>query len=389
MVLLVPYPKSIIYQDQFSSQIAGKFDYRLVCFASIIPKEIQEYNSEQIMSLKNRITSSQTLLAIIALIAVASFCVTGCEKSTGTTGTTGTSSGGRQFVTIGTAPAGGAFAPVGNAIANVVDANKGDLNWKVAPQETKGTQENIRKLQAGEIEFGMANAAISYFANKGEGAWKTPHDVRTVATGAPNVGIFVTTASSGIKTIADLKGKRVVLGPAGAGFDYFLRPLLEAHGVSYDDLKVLNGTYFTAGDMLSDGKADAAFMGGAIPIPAVTQLCASQDVVFIKLDVGVEDKLKEYPFYFPVPVKAEAYSDLEEAITGINVGNMQVITHAKVPEEVVYNFTKLMYSNRAAVAEKHPAGKAINPKNAIRDTGTPFHPGAIKFYQEEGIWPSK
>ena len=346
---------------------------------------------------KKRFPRLQTLASIGAalLLTIAIGCDApkagtqdgGAAGSSSSSGSSATS-GQRQFVTIGTAPAGGAFAPVGNAIANVVDSNKGDLNWVVSPQGTKGTQENIRKLESSEIEFAMANAAISYFATKGEGAWKKPHEVRAVATLAPNVGVFVTTKSSGIKTVEDLKGKRVVLGPAGAGFDYFLKPLLSAHGVSYEDLTVLNGNYFSAGDMIADGKADAAFMGGAIPIPAVTQLCASQDVVFIKLADDAAEKLKAYPFYFPVPVKADVYSDLDEDLTGINVGNMHLITHAGVDEDLVYNLTKLMYENRDQVAEKHPAGKAINPKNAVRDTGTPFHPGAIRFYKEAGIWPS-
>lgn len=333
----------------------------------------------------NKQFGSHSIAAVIGLVALV--MAAGCDKKSDSV-TGGNKPVPRLFVTLGTAPAGGAFAPVGNAIANVVEANKGDLNWVVAPEGTKGTQENIRMLDESELEFAMANAAISYFATKGEGAWKNPYQVRAVATLAPNVGVFVTTASSGIKTIADLKGKRVVLGPAGAGFDYFLKPLLNAHGVSYDDLTVLNAKYFGAGDMLADGKADAAFMGGAIPIPAVTQLCSSQDVVFIKLDDDAPDKLKEYPFYFSVPVKAGTYSDLKEDLTGINVGNMQLITHADVEEDVVYNFTKLMYENREQVAEKHPAGKALNPKNAVRDTGTPFHSGAIKYYKEAGIWPA-
>jgi TRAP transporter TAXI family solute receptor len=211
--------------------------------------------------------------------------------------------------------------------------------------------------------------------------------VRAVSTIAPNVGVFVTTKGTGIQTFADLKGKRVVLGPAGAGFDYFLKPVFEAHGLTYEDVTVLNGNYLDAADMLTDGKADAAFMGGAIPIPAVTQLCSTQDVVFIKLDDGIAEKLSKYPFYAAIPVKADAYSDLEEDFVGLNVGNMQLITHANVDEELVYDFTKLMYENRDKVAEKHPAAKAINPKNAARDTGTPFHPGAVRFYQEIGIWP--
>ncbi len=319
-------------------------------------------------------------LFVVAILVVS--VQFGCDAKEGGTKV----AGGKKFVTVGTAPAGGAFAPVGNAIAGVVDANKGDLNWTVTPQGTKGTQENIRRLEAGELEFGMANAAISYFATKGEGAWEKPHDIRAVTTIAPNVGIFVTTKSTGIYSISGLKGKRVVLGPAGAGFDYFLKPLLEAHGVTYEDMTVLNGNYISAVDMIADGKADAAFMGGAIPIPAVVQLCASQDVVFLELDANVGDKLKQYPFYFPVPVKADAYSDLDKDIVGMNVGNMQLLTHAKVDEDIVYNFTKLMYENRESIVEKHPAGRAINPKNAIRDTGTPFHPGAIKFYKEAGIW---
>ncbi len=292
----------------------------------------------------------------------------------------------RQFITVGTAPDGGAFAPVGNAISSVVGENKGDLDWVVSTQGTKGTQENIRKLQAGEMEFAMSNAGIAYFAVKGEGAWKTPFQVRSVATLAPNVGVFVTTEDSGIKTVADLKGKRVVLGPSGAGFDYFLKPLLSAHGLSYDDLTPLNGNYFDAGDMLSDGKADAAFMGGAIPIPAVTQLCSTQDIVFVELDADVTGKLSEYPFYFPVPVKADAYTDLNADFTGLNVGNMQFITHANVDEELVYEFTKRLYENRERIAAKHPAGKAINEKNVVRGTGVPFHPGAIRYYKAIDIW---
>lgn len=337
-------------------------------------------------SFNSKASNIRKSIGLFTLIAVTGFA--GCDSNPkAADGEGGSASGGRQFVTIGTAPAGGAFAPVGNAIANVVDANKGELDWVVSPQGTKGTQENIRKLDAGEIEFGMANAAISYFATRGEGAWDKKYEVRAVATLAPNVGVFVTTKSSGIEKIADLKGKRVVLGPSGAGFDYFLKPLLKAHGVSYDDMEVLPGNYFAAGDMIADGKADAAFMGGAIPIPAVTQLCSSQDVVFVKLDEDAPEKLKDYPFYFSVPVKAEAYSDLTEDLIGINVGNMQLITHENVSDDVVYNFTKMMYQNRADIAAKHPAAKAINPKNAARDTGTPFHAGAIKFYKEEGIWP--
>ena len=141
-----------------------------------------------------------TAIRLFTLIVFASgWMLVGCDANK----KGGGADSGRKFVTVGTAPDGGAFAPVGNAIANVVETNKIDSNWVVSSQGTKGTQENIRKLVAGDIEFAMSNAGIAYFAVKGEGAWAKPHEVRSVATLAPNVGIFVTTESSGIKTIAD------------------------------------------------------------------------------------------------------------------------------------------------------------------------------------------
>lgn len=294
----------------------------------------------------------------------------------------------RKFVTIGTAPGGGAFAQVGNAIANTLDANKGDSQLEVTAQGTKGSKENIRLLDAGEIDFGMANAAIAYFATRGEGTWEKFYDIRAVATMAPNIGIFVTTADTGIKKMADLKGKRVVMGPAGAGFDFFLKPLLEVHGLTYDDLDVINASYLEAVELINDGKADAAFMGGAVPIPAVIQLSATQDVVFVEFDEAAPKKLMEqHPFYFPVTIPAAKYDALEEDIQGINVGNMELVTHKDVDEETVYQVTKLLHQNRDKVAEQHPAGKALADKNITRNTGTEFHPGAIRYFKEVGIWP--
>ena len=321
-------------------------------------------------------------LCFLAVVATSFIGFLGCEKPS----TTGSDGGQRQFITLGTAPLGGAFVPVGNAIATTVDENKGDLNWVVSSSATKGTQENIRNLESGDLQVAMANAAISYFAVRGEGAWKTKREIRAIATMAPNVGMFVTTESSGIKSIADLKGKRVVLGPAGAGFDYFLEPLLEAHGIKYSDMTVLNGNYLSASNMIADGKADAAFMGGAHPVSAAEQLCSSQEVVFLKFDETAIEKLKKYPFYFNVPIPADKYSDLNEDLKGISVGNMQLLSHANVSEDVIYNFTKIMYENRANIAKQHPAGKSLNPKNITRDLGTPFHPGAIKYYKEAGLW---
>lgn len=330
-------------------------------------------------------------LSIFSFIIILSFGI-GCDKTSKQNGDkeADKNTTERQFISIGTAPIGGAFHPVGSAIADVVARNIKDKNWNVTAEGTKGTQQNIRLLVSEEraIEFALANAAISYFAVRGEGAWKTEHPIRSVMTLAPNVGLFVTPKSSGIKSIAELKGRRVVVGPAGAGFEYFLTPILEEHGVTYQDFTPVNGTYKDAVDYLTDGSSAAAFMGGAIPTPAVTQVSSTQDIVFIPFEETAKNALYEkYPFFNHITIPADEYKRvLTEPFDTMNVGSMQLITSENMDEDMVYHFTKTLYTHGAEVAKAHGAGKAINEKNAARYIGTPFHPGAIRFYKEIGIW---
>jgi TRAP transporter TAXI family solute receptor len=293
----------------------------------------------------------------------------------------------RQFLSVGTAPPGGAFFVVGGAIAQVVSNHTGDLNWEVSAEATKGTQENIRRLAKSELEFALANAAISYFAVRGEGAWKGEQPIRVVMTLAPNVALFITPQSSGVKRLSDLKGKRAVVGPAGAGFEYFLEPILAAHGVSYQDFSPLHNTQAGAVDMLADRSATAAFLGGAVPTSSITRASASQNIFFIPFDDAAKQSLFEnYPFFNAVVIPSGTYRGQDEPFHGMNVGAMHLITAANLDAETVYQFTKILYEQRAEVVKTHPAGKAINPKNVVKDTGTPFHPGSIRYYKEIGIW---
>ena len=295
----------------------------------------------------------------------------------------------RRFLSVGTAPPGGAFFVVGGAIAQVVDEHAGERSWDVSAEATKGTQENIRRLVRGELDFALANAAISYFAVRGAGAWGEKQEINAVMTLAPNIALFVTTKGTGIRSIGDLRGKRVVVGPAGAGFEYFLAPILKAHGVAYEDFSPLHNTQAGAVDMLADGSAAAAFLGGAVPTASITQASASQDIHFVPFGVPEKERLfQDYPFFNAATIPAKTYRGQTEAFEGMNVGAMHLVTPAALDEETVYRFTRILYENRADVVRKHPAGKAIHPANVIRDTGTPFHPGAIRYYREIGIWPN-
>ena len=300
----------------------------------------------------------------------------------------GDSAPARQFLSMGTAPPGGAFFVVGSALAEVVNETGADFGYNVTAEATSGSQENIRRLASGELDFALSNAAITYFAVRGSEGWDRAYPVQSIMTLAPNVALFVTQAGSGISTIDDLRGRRVTVGPAGAGFEYFVGPLLGAHGVTYDDFSPLNATQQAAVDMLTDGSADATFLGGAVPTASITQAAASMELTFIPFgDAEKQGLIDEYLFFRPATIPADTYRGQAQPFEGLDVGSMHFIASASAPPDLIYNVTKLLYENQPLVVEKHAAGRAINANNVVRDTGTEFHPGAIRYYQEAGIWP--
>ena len=317
-----------------------------------------------------------------ALLFILAGLVGGCAGEPGSEGPE------RRFLSLGTAPPGGAFFVVGSALAEVLQEH-GLEGWQVTAEATKGTQENIRRLATGELDLALANAAISHFAVRGEGEWDQVYPIRTVMTLAPNVALFITLADSGVERIADLAGRRVVVGPAGAGFEYFLRPILAAHGLTYDDFTPLYATQSGAVDLLADGSADAAFLGGAVPTASITQASTSHSVRFVPFDEEARQSLiSGYPFFAAAAIPAGTYRDQEEEFRGLNVGSMHLIAAESAGEELVYQVTRTLWEQRDKVVEKHAAGRAIQAGNVVRDTGTPFHPGAERFYREIGVWPA-
>ncbi len=350
----------------------------------------------------------------------------------------------RRFLSLGTAPVGGTFPVVGGAIAEVLNAHRGTPGWKVQIKGSKGSQENIRRLASGEFELGMSNSAISYFASRGQSNWEAEgsYAVRAVCTLAPLVAMFITKRDSGIRAIRDLKGKRVVIGPAGAGFDMFVMPILEAHGVEARTFTAMFAPQGVAVDMLSDGAADAAFLGGALPAQSIIQASGSFDVYVVPFDPEVRTRLiRDYAFFKPVPhgvVKSRyqkvLHYELEnrmaqmsrlEALTFIhdqglmvpgaeemelvplrkavtearfgwlNVGSMQLITHQNTDKKLIRNLLQVLWDNREELARRHPALGFLHIKSvplpngqqrliqgAVLYTGIEFHPGAVEFYED-------
>jgi uncharacterized protein len=345
--------------------------------------------SEELINMKK--LTKREFLATSALSSAALLAGCGGGESAGGKGPAGSSSGAsgsRQFITVGTAPVGGVFFVVGGAIAEVLSANKADSNWNVAAEASRGSQENIRLLTSGDQQISMSNSSITYFATRGEGGWDKKYEVNAVMTMFPLVAQFVTKKGSGIKTIKDLKGKRVVVGPEGAGFEYFIRPILEAHGVTYDDFEPVYAGQQTSVGYLGDGNVAATFLGGGVPTGSITSAAATMDIEFVQFDEKVKAGLVEqYPFYQQKVIPGGTYKGIDEDFNGMNVGSAHLICAASTDEELVYQLTKTIFENRADIAEKAKPAKSINEKNSVRETGVAFHPGAIRYYTEKGFWP--
>jgi len=310
----------------------------------------------------------------LSLLAIVPLSMSGCG---------GGGSNSSQFISIGTATQGGAFYQVGAAIANVLNDGKDKGGWKKATAEaTAGSLENLRRLEAGDIQIGMSNSSISYLAVRGEGGFDKKYDVKSLMTLFPLIAMFVTRADSGVKTIKDLEGKRVVIGPEGAGFEHFVRPIVEAHGVDWETLDVTYASFSQSVGFLQDKNAEAAFLGGGMKSPAITNAATSIDVSLIPYDEDAKQRLVDkFPSFNHVVVPANTYKGQTEDYQGLNVGSAQLLVRADAPDEFVKTAIEIIWNKRKTIAETHAAGKSINAKNVSRYTGVEFHPAAAEYYK--------
>jgi uncharacterized protein len=277
------------------------------------------------------------------------------------------------------------YYPVGNAIANVLTKNLPGV--LVTAETSSGSSQNIRMLDANQIHFGMSNASITYPAINGSGEFEKPFPVKAVISLHASINLFIALKSANIATIADFRGKRIGLGPAGGGWDYYTKPILAAHGLTFDDITPVYETQANATDLLADGAVDAIMVGGSVPHATVMAATASHDIVFIPFDEAAIDKVfSGYPFIKKFKIPARAYKGLDSDFWAADVGTAQLLTRADADPNVIYLITKTIYENRAAVAEMHRAGAEITPERAGMDIGIPYHEGALRYFQEIGIW---
>ncbi|MBS8260672.1 TRAP transporter substrate-binding protein [Roseibium polysiphoniae] len=281
---------------------------------------------------------------------------------------------------IGTASLGGAFYPMGQSIANLVNKYAGD-DISMVPVVTGGSVQNPRLLDAGEVEIAITNNNLAVLAINGKGPYKSGAiDVGAVAALHPSVLHMIVLEGSDIKTIEDLKGKRVAVGPAGGGTLGFLNFLLPLHDMELEDMTPSFLSYSDGFSQLSDGNVDAAFALSGYPAGAVMQASAGNKLRFISFADGMLDKaLAKNGAYKSVEIPADVYGTAEPG-TVIGVNNMLIAPNS-LSADVVEKIVASVFDHLDEFQAENANAKQIDPSASL-SLAIPLHEGAARYFEK-------
>ena len=289
-----------------------------------------------------------------------------------------------EFINILTGGTAGVYYPLGSALTKIYGDNiKGS---KVQVQVTKASVENLNLLQEGkgEIAFVLGDSAKDAWAGNEDAGFKNKLDkLRIIGAIYPNYVQIVASKGSNIKTLADLKGKRISVGAAKSGTELNARAVLAAAGMSYKDLgKVEYLPFAESVELIKNRQLDATLQSAGLGVASLKDLANSVEINVVAVPADVVKKMGA-PF-IPGTIPAETYKGQTAAVSTTAIVNY-LVTRKDVSDATAYQMTKLFYENLAALVAAHSAAKDINVKDAASNPPLPLHPGAAKYYKEKGL----
>ena len=291
----------------------------------------------------------------------------------------------QQYVNILTGGTSGVYYPMGVALSQIYSKVMPDA--KVSVQSTKASAENLNLLQAGrgELAFALGDTVSDAWKGNAEAGFKTPlKKLRAVAGIYPNYIQIVASAESGIKTLADLKGKRISVGAPKSGTELNARAILKAAGLTYDDFAKVEYLPFGESDeLMKNRQLDATLQSAGLGVSSLRDLSTSIKMVVVPIPQDVVLKVGD-PAYQAGVIPANTYEGQTTAVPTAYVQNF-LVTREGVSEDTVYKMTKALFENLDQLKAAHAAAKSIRLKGAVSSLPLPLHPGALKYYREVGV----
>ena len=290
-----------------------------------------------------------------------------------------------QFINVLTGGTSGVYYPLGVALGNNI--GKAMPNVKTSVQATKASVENLNLLQAGrgEIAFTLGDSLSDAWTGNEEAGFKTPlKKLRGIAAIYPNYIQIVARADAGIKTLADLKGKKISVGAPKSGTELNARAILSAAGISYKDFaKVEYLPFGESVELMKNRQLDVTLQSAGLGVSALRDLATSVDIIVVPIPQDVIKKTND-PAYLPATIPANTYRGQTVDVPSAAVQNY-LVTYDGVSTDTVYGMTKALWTGLDQLVAAHSAAKSIDPKHALEGMPVPLHPGAEKYYKEVGI----
>ena len=311
-------------------------------------------------------------LAILTVLAVVLVAFAACGGGSTTTMTMGT--GGTQ----------GTYYAYGGILGNHLKTATGIT---VNVVSTDGSKANILGIDTGNYQLGTVQSDVMAYAAEGSRTFEVEGAIDSfrVIGGLYAEAVQLITMDPAIKSVADLKGKKVSIGAAGSGVYFNAIDILAAAGLTEEDIKPQYQSFGDSADALKDSKIDAAFIVAGAPTPAIQELCTSAEAYLVPIDGAVAEKLMETsPYYTVYEVPAETYKGQAEAVKTVTV-KATLIVSASASEDDVYNITKAIFDNVDAITAAHAKGAELSIENATDGMTAPFHAGAARYFAEKGV----
>ena len=294
-----------------------------------------------------------------------------------------------NFITIGTGGVTGVYYPLGGAICRLMNADKHKTNVRCSVESTGGSVYNANALNTGDIDFGVMQSDVQYKAYHGEGPFKGKaiKKLRAVFSVHPEPFTVVARADSGIKTFADLKGKRVNIGNPGSGQRATMNMLMQAYGWKMSDFKLTSQLASNEqSKALCDNKVDAIVFTVGHPNGSISEATTTCDAKLIPVDGPIIKKIvNSEPYYSWAIIPGGMYRGNPKPVKTFGV-RATVVTTADEPEQVVYDLVKAVFSNFDQFKKLHPAFAHLKKSEMVKTAlSAPLASGAKKYYKEQGL----